>query len=446
MIDKITELTKEQEEKLQKYKEKWISLGLSTLEINREKAGAAIDLAYSCAGLKPPKIKIWLHSPYEGVIGAWWLRQVLKILRGKALDQARAKIITKVGDHAGDRVGEQIKISILAQVNDQIKHLISSRIETQIKDQIGKPVKDRIKDQVWTQVLSQLKAQVKPQIEDPIWTQVWIHIWTQIWTQVWGEKAHAGIQLGTQIRAEVIAQVRDQIKDQIEDLLSLEAHCDGLHDANLLGPYNFMGTELNADTGNLSGLMAAAEHCGWFWPFDGAVIITEKPTELFCNDKSRLHNEKDIAIRYSDGWGVWVWHGTRVKDWIIKNPEKITIDNILDEKNAGIRRVMRERFGFQDFFMFMIKERKAKKMGRRRDNSGMPMTLYRYDEKEAPIYFVHVFNGELEPDGTRREFLIGCKNLYDDPWDSMEATYPKMMKELKNNPRKFEIIKDSIRS
>ncbi len=445
MTDKITELKKEQEEKLQEYKEKWLSIGLSTQKINREKAGAAIDLVYSCAGLEPPKIKIWLRSPYEGVIGVWWLRQVLKTLRGKALDQARAKITAKVGEQAGDMIGEHVRAGILAKSRNQINLRISSRVEAQIKEQIGEPIKDQVKDRIWNHVLNQIKDQVKPQIEDTIWTQVWIQVWTQVWTQVWAEKASAGIQLGTQIRNEILAQVREQVKSQIEDILSFESHCDGLHEANLLAPYDFMSMELGVDVKKLSGLIAAAEHCGWFWPLDGAVIITEKPTELCYDDKNRLHNEKDMTIKYNDGWGIWLWYGMRVEDWIITNPERLTLDNILDEKNAGVRRVMRERFGFQDFFMVMIKEGKTKKIGRRKDNSGMPMTLYRYDEKEAPVYFVHVLNGEKEPDGTRREFLINCKNVYDDPWDSMTATYPKMMKELKDNPRKFEIIKNSIR-
>ncbi|MCK5659214.1 MAG: hypothetical protein KAH96_05005 [Alphaproteobacteria bacterium] len=445
MTDKITELKKEQEEKLQEYKEKWLSIGLSTQKINREKAGAAIDLVYSCAGLEPPKIKIWLRSPYEGVIGVWWLRQVLKTLRGKALDQARAKITAKVGEQAGDMIGEHVRAGILAKSRNQINLRISSRVEAQIKEQIGEPIKDQVKDRIWNHVLNQIKDQVKPQIEDTIWTQVWIQVWTQVWTQVWAEKASAGIQLGTQIRNEILAQVREQVKSQIEDILSFESHCDGLHEANLLAPYDFMSMELGVNVKKLSGLIAAAEHCGWFWPLDGAVIITEKPTELCYDDKNRLHNEKDMTIKYNDGWGIWLWYGMRVEDWIITNPERLTLDNILDEKNAGVRRVMRERFGFQDFFMVMIKEGKTKKIGRRKDNSGMPMTLYRYDEKEAPVYFVHVLNGEKEPDGTRREFLINCKNVYDDPWDSMTATYPKMMKELKDNPRKFEIIKNSIR-
>jgi hypothetical protein len=84
-------------------------------------------------------------------------------------------------------------------------------------------------------------------------------------------------------------------------------------------------------------------------------------------------------------------------------------------------------------------------VGRKRDANGLPMTLFRYYEKEAPLHFVHVYNGVTEPDGTRREFIIPCKNICGDAWDSLVGTYPVLTKELKDNPRKFEILKASIR-
>ncbi len=449
MSEKITDLAPEQEEKLAEYRDRWISLGLSTQKIDREKAAAAVDLVYSCAGLNPPKIKIWLRSPYEGVIGAWWLKQVLKTLRGKTLDKVRTKIVSVIGDKpedkAGEQVGDQLRTDIMAQAKTRVRNHIGSQIGAQVKNQIGEPVKDQVRDRVWSHVWNQAKDHVRPQLGDPIWTQVWAQVWNQIWDQVWAQKPQIGEQIGEQVRAEIVAQVRDQFKGQIEDLLSTQAYCAGLHDANMLAPYEFFGKEMGVDVDKLSGLMAATEHCGWFWPFGGAVIITEKPTELHRDNRNRLHNEKGMAVKYSDGWGVGVWYGTRVENWVITNPEQITIDKILDEKDAGARRVMRERFGLQDFFFAMIKDGTAKRVSRRKDPSGQPMSLYRYDDKETLLHFVHVYNGEAETDGTRHDFIISCKNVCDDAWDSMVGTYPDLINELKDNPRKFEIIKASIR-
>lgn len=446
MAEKIKKLTKEQEQKLPEYREKWISLGLSAQKMDREKASAAIDQVYSCAGLPPPKIKIWLKSPYEGVIGAWWLKQILRTMRGTVLDKAKAKIMIKAGKEAGDPAGGRIRAELLAQIRNEVKDQVGTQVEDKIKEHIGEKVKDAVRDRLWIHVWNQVKDQMlKPEPKDPVWNRVWVQVWAQVWDQVWTKKPQRGARIGTHIRAEILPQIKDQVKSQIETLLENESYCAGLHDANFLAPYDFFGKELNLDVGKLSGLMSAAEQCGWFWPFGGAVIITEKPAELCRDDKNRLHNEKDMAVRYSDGWGVPLWHGTRVENWIIKNPELITLDKVLDEKNAGARRVLRERFGLQEFFFIMIKEGKAKRIGRKKDACGQMMTLFRYDDPDGAVYFVHACNGELEPDGKRLEFIITCKNVCDDAWDSLMGTYPDIMKDLKNNPRKFEILKSRIR-
>ena len=67
---KITKLSEEQEKQLAVYRDKWIKVGLRTGEIDKEEVETAIDLVYTCAGLNPPKYKIWLKSPLAVCIGS----------------------------------------------------------------------------------------------------------------------------------------------------------------------------------------------------------------------------------------------------------------------------------------------------------------------------------------------------------------------------------------
>ncbi len=67
---KLTELTAEQEAALVEYRDQWLKIGLDTNPTNRAEAEAAVRLAYECGGLLPPKIIVWLRSPFEGAIGA----------------------------------------------------------------------------------------------------------------------------------------------------------------------------------------------------------------------------------------------------------------------------------------------------------------------------------------------------------------------------------------
>jgi len=83
----------------------------------------------------------------------------------------------------------------------------------------------------------------------------------------------------------------------------------------------------------LEGLWLLAQSCGWWWGFEKAVILTEKPIFLARDTENRLHCVDKAAIEYSDGFGVYAWHGVRVPEWIIKQPDTITVEKIESEED-----------------------------------------------------------------------------------------------------------------
>lgn len=60
----ITELTPEQEDQLEVYRDKWIKLGLCTEPADRPKAEQAIFQMYANAKLNKPRI-MWVDSPQQ---------------------------------------------------------------------------------------------------------------------------------------------------------------------------------------------------------------------------------------------------------------------------------------------------------------------------------------------------------------------------------------------
>ena len=283
-MKKIEKLTKEQEAKLSVYRDKWLRIGLATHEIDREKCKLAIDEVYKCAGLKPPAIKIFLRSPYEGVIGAWYLKHAL--------------------NKSGDQVGYQ----------------------------------------VWDQVRAQVGAQVRAQVGDQVWDQVGAQVGDQVWDQV---RAQVGDQVWDQVGAQVRDQVGDQVWDQVGDLINWRSVCYGLQDANWLGFLNYFSEVLNLKcVDKASGLIMFAEQAGWYWPFENAVVITERPTLVKMDDQKRLHCETGAAISYSDGYSVYAWHGTRIPEEWIKDKSSITPEIALKWENTEQRRCAMEIVGW----------------------------------------------------------------------------------------------------
>jgi len=87
--------------------------------------------------------------------------------------------------------------------------------------------------------------------------------------------------------------------------------------------YDYFATEISGCK-KLSGLNKIAKFCGWWWPFENAVIFTDRPTKIKCDDEKLLHCEDGPAIAYSDGFEIYSWHGQRIPGEWIKNPKSLT--------------------------------------------------------------------------------------------------------------------------
>lgn len=148
----------------------------------------------------------------------------------------------------------------------------------------------------------------------------------------------------------------------------------------------------------MNGLIDLAKNAGWTWFFDDACIITERPVELKLDEAGRLHNLAGMAVRYSDGWGLYASHGIVVSERIIMRPETLTPQEIDAEANAELRRVMIECFGQENYLL----KGNAEKL--QEDSFG---TLFR---KKVPgdedLVMVRVTNSTPEPDGSLKDYFL----------------------------------------
>jgi len=93
-MTKITKLTADQTARLGEFRDAYLAHGLSTAPADRERAAAALALAYRAAGREPPKIIVWLNSPLAGAYGAAML--------------AQAQVWAHVGEQVGGQVRDQV--------------------------------------------------------------------------------------------------------------------------------------------------------------------------------------------------------------------------------------------------------------------------------------------------------------------------------------------------
>jgi hypothetical protein len=145
--------------------------------------------------------------------------------------------------------------------------------------------------------------------------------------------------------------------------------------------------------------MELASHCGWWWPFQGAVILTEKPTQIHRDGRNRLHNTSGPALGYSDGWGVYAVHGVRVPRDIIESRELLTITRISSEKNSEVRRVMIDLYQADKY----VRDSGSKLIHEGRDGRRLWSRSVPDDES---IVMVEVTNSTKEPDGTFKKYML----------------------------------------
>jgi hypothetical protein len=89
------------------------------------------------------------------------------------------------------------------------------------------------------------------------------------------------------------------------------------------------------------------EKVGYFMAFEEYCIIMNRPKEVHFDENRELHNEDGTAISFRRGneCDVFAINGVRVPKQVIVEPETITLDQVLNEENAEIKRIMMDVYG-----------------------------------------------------------------------------------------------------
>lgn len=171
------------------------------------------------------------------------------------------------------------------------------------------------------------------------------------------------------------------------------------------------GLEMSSDDeARLRCWLQIGRSCGAWKPFEGVVRATERPVVLSLDEAGRPHREDGPAIAFGDGMVVHAWHGLAVRDWIIHNPERITIQQIDAERDIEERRVLLERFGVERFLREgdaeLVHEDATGRLWRRE----LPVVHLRGQRVQGPaaepVVMVEVTNATPEPDGSRRTYFL----------------------------------------
>lgn len=218
------------------------------------------------------------------------------------------------------------------------------------------------------------------------------------------------------IGAAMLVSVGDQVGDQVRTQVYSASY--GQHDAGWLAYYAAFSAFGVVAADKLLPAIGLAKTCGWWWPFENLVILTERPVVLRRNSRNQLHCETGPALQYPDGWGIFVVNGVRVTEQIVMSPATLTKEQITAETNSEVKRVMIERIGYAKY----LEMTNAVLVHQDNDpNTGSPRKLWEFASPELLV--VQVLNSTPEPDGSIRSYFLSvhpeCRPLLGDTQDDL---------------------------
>lgn len=255
----------------------------------------------------------------------------------------------------------------------------------------GRSVRDEVRTVPWAEE----RRRVHDDLGPAGWTELWGRSGALLWdtTRALAERIRTGVADALAEEAAVLAGDDSEAADaerKAVRMVLLDAVL-GQHDAAWLAAFD-------GRSDRLAGLTRVAEHAGWWWPFEKAVVICERPVELHRDEAGRLDRGDGPALAFPDGFALHAWRGMPVPADFLAGLAALTPERIRAEENAELRRVMLEFYGYDRY----LTESDARPV--HRDETGVLWRIALADDEDVTM--VEVVNSTPEPDGTHKTYWL----------------------------------------
>ncbi|MDG6102806.1 hypothetical protein Daura_41180 [Dactylosporangium aurantiacum] len=371
---------------------KWLAAGLSTAPADRAAAADAVRLAYRCAGLPEPAHVVWFASPAAGARAA-----ALLTGRRDLPGPLPERPMTTAARRAA-RAGLTLPTARLGVTTTEAAGDLA--VAEELRAQGCPPVPGTAGVSVRAQVRTTPWAAARAEVHELLGPDGWARLWAACGADVWRMvNDRVATPLRTHLRNELPTHVRAVLLDAV----------GGQHDAGWLAAFDAAASRADHSRGEtpaavlaaaqrLAGLAGLARSAGWWWPYANVAILTDRPDELHRDNVGRLHAAQTPALHYSDGFALHAWRGMPIPSDLVDRLAHLTHAQIAAERNAELRRVMLEHFGYERY----LREAGARRLGA--DACGVLWQLTFADDE--PLTMVEVVNSTPEPDGTSRVYWL----------------------------------------
>jgi hypothetical protein len=149
-----------------------------------------------------------------------------------------------------------------------------------------------------------------------------------------------------------------------------------------------------------------SDSIGWWWPYENICLMSNRP-ELCHYDEQRnqMHCDDGPALRFRDGYEMYVLHGVRVQKELVMTPaEDLDPEMLLREANAEVRKEIIRKIGIER----CLNELDSEVLDHRDDIIGGPYTLVSLNVQERKRPYLKMHNpstGEIHIEGVAPEIV-----------------------------------------
>ena len=121
---------------------------------------------------------------------------------------------------------------------------------------------------------------------------------------------------------------------------------------------------------------------GWWSPYDGVVVMCDRPSAFNIDTNRDLHCENGPAVQYRDGWTIWAIEGHVFDEKVVMRPHEQTLAEINGEENADMKAIRIKRYNWDRY----IKDSGMRCIDQRHnDIEGMKEALFRVSDDECRL-------------------------------------------------------------
>ena len=334
-MKKLMSLTDEQRDRMTSFADEWIERGWRTTPLTEEEWKVVEDgmrRCYEYAGKPWPGNVVRVASPIVGVFAAPVAQFEIE-LRRNLLKSQGVWSDGAVDGAVRDAVDGAVRDAVRGAVRDAVRGAVRDAVHGAVDDAVDGAVRGAVDDAVDGAVRGAVGGAVHGAVDGAVHDAVHgaVH-----------DAVHGAV------RGAVHGAVRQVIQNRW--YYRLGGRLWPTWQAYVAYFRDIVNLQLDGDTWDRSRAYEDAQGAGWWWPFKDFVMVCEPPVELHLEQvgprgwgSHRLHCETGPAVRWSDGWGVYSWHGTNVPAWVIENP---TVEKAMAERNTEIRRCALEAIGW----------------------------------------------------------------------------------------------------